>query len=460
MNVFDTITALSTPQGVGGVAVIRISGPEAISVADGVFKSLSGRLPSELKARYASFGEIRNSKNEVIDQVLLTVFKAPSSFTGEDTAEISCHGGKAVTELILKELVLSGARIAEKGEFTKRAFLNGKLDLTQAEAIMDIISSEDELSLKSGENHLRGRLKEKTEEIRERLLDVVSHVLAVIDYPDEDIGEPETENIAAVLKECDEEILKLINSYNTGKIIRDGANIVIAGKPNAGKSSLLNAFLGEDRAIVTDVAGTTRDILEENLNLNGLKVRVTDTAGIRKSEDPVEKIGIERAVACVKNADLVLYVADNSTGLCESDMELIAAVKNKKTVGIINKSDLSGTLTRDELKKQLLCDEVFEISASKHIGIEELSEYIRNIILEGEVNTSDNLYITNKRHYEELLAASGSIKKATDALKQGLFADIITIDLENAVYSLGSITGSTVSEEVVSNIFEKFCVGK
>ncbi len=460
MNVFDTIAALSTPQGVGGVAVIRVSGPEAVIVSDKIFKSQGGKIPSELKVRYASFGEIYDSENQVIDQVLLTVFKAPASFTGEDVVEISCHGGKAVTEMILKQLVLCGARIAGRGEFTKRAFLNGKLDLTQAEAIMDIISAEDEISLKSGENHLQGKLKNKTEEIRAKIIDVVSHVLAVIDYPDEDIDELKEKDIVKTLKECSGEIAALIKTYNTGKIIREGANIVIAGKPNAGKSSLMNAFLKEDRAIVTDIAGTTRDVLEESLNLGGLKVRLTDTAGIRKSDDPVEKIGIERAVSCVKNADLVLYVADNLTGINEYDEELISTIKGKKTIGIINKSDISGKVSVNELKEKLSCDKVFEISALNFQGIDTLLDYIKEIILNGDVNVSDSLYITNKRHYEELISAYGSLKKAEDALKEGLFADLVTIDLENAVYSLGSITGTTVSEEVVSNIFEKFCVGK
>lgn len=460
MNVFDTIAAISTPPGVGGVAVIRVSGPEAVETADGVFKSMGGKKPSQLTPRYVSFGEILNREGDMVDQVLLTVFRAPNSFTGEDVVEISCHGGKAVTELILKELVLNGARIAGRGEFTKRAFLNGKLDLTQAEAIMDIISAEDELSLKSGENHLQGKLRERTEKIRGRILDVISQVLAVIDYPDEEIGDLEEAQISDILSCAEAEITMLLKTYNTGRIIRDGANIVIAGKPNAGKSSLMNAFLKEERAIVTDIAGTTRDVLEESLNLNGLKVRVTDTAGIRKSDDPVEKIGIERAVSCVKSADLVLYVADKSTGLCDSDYELISAIKGKKTIGIINKSDLNGGVSSKELKNLLDCEAVFEVSALSGEGVEELSEFIKNSILSGEVNVSDNLYITNKRHYEELLSALSSVKKASEALEMGLFADIVTIDLENAVSALGNITGETVSEAVVSNIFEKFCVGK
>lgn len=460
MNIFDTIAAVSTPPGVGGVAVIRVSGPEAVAVSDCVFKSVKGKLPSELPERFVSFGDLTGKDGSLIDQVLLTVFKAPRSFTGEDVVEISCHGGKAVTELILKELVLSGARIAGRGEFTKRAFLNGKLDLTQAEAIMDIISAEDEFSLKSGENHLQGRLKEKTEKIREKILDIISQVLAVIDYPDEEIGDMETSEITEILTSAQSEINGLINTYNTGKIIRDGANIVIAGKPNAGKSSLMNAFLKEERAIVTDIAGTTRDVLEENLNLGGLKVRVTDTAGIRESDDPVESIGIRRAVECVKKADLVLYVADKTTGIDEGDIELINAIRDKKTVGIINKSDLEGADIKEKLKELTGCIEVFEISAINGGGVDALSEYIKNAILCGEVDVSENLFITNKRHYEELLAAESSIKRAMESLNCGLFADIVTIDLENAVSALGNITGETVNEAVVSNIFEKFCVGK
>ena len=456
----DTIAAVSTPPGKGGVAVIRISGTEAVEITGKIFRMPSGKKLSEAPERYASFGEITDENENIIDQVLVTCFYEPRSFTGENVCEISCHGGSAVTDMILKELVKNGARLAKGGEFTRRAFINGKLDLAQAEAVMDIISAEDEYGVRSGEMHLKGALAEKTDGIRQALVDIVSNILAVIDYPDEEITDLKTAEIINTLEGKLKETDELIATYNTGKIIREGADIVIAGKPNAGKSSLLNAFLNEERAIVTDIAGTTRDILEEQVSLGGLKARITDTAGIRESGDTVEKIGIERAVSRVKEADLVIFVADNHTGITAEDIEIAQLVKGRPSVGVINKSDLEGSIDEEEIKALTGCERVFEISAEKRSGIPQLTEYIKSKVLSGEINVKDNLYITNRRHYEALLLAKNSIKKAANALKTGMFADMVTIDIENAISALGEISGETVSEEIISNIFSKFCVGK
>lgn len=460
MMLKDTIAALSTPPGKGGVAVIRVSGPDAVTITENVFSSPSGKKLSEFPERYAAFGEITDEEKKTIDQVLVTCFYAPRSFTGENVCEISCHGGTAVADMILRALVKNGARIARGGEFTRRAFINGKLDLAQAEAIMDIISADDEYGVYSGEKHLKGVLAEKTGEVRQKLIDVVSNILAVIDYPDEEITDLKTAEIINTLEECLKKVAELSGTYNTGRILKEGADIVIAGKPNAGKSSLLNAFLNEERAIVTDIAGTTRDILEEQVSLGGLKARITDTAGIRESGDTVEKIGIERAVSRVKEADFVIFVADNSAGITDEDREIAKLLCGRPGVGVINKSDLEGEISPEEIKSLTGFEDVFEISASRLEGVSSLAEYIKNKVLSGEINVKDNLYITNQRHYEALLLAENSIKKSANALKSGMFADIVTIDIENAVAALGEISGETVSEEIISNIFSKFCVGK
>ena len=460
MRTYETIAALSTPPGKGGIAVIRISGPEAITIADSAFRSKSVKSLDEAEARYAIYGDALDADGNKADSVLLTVFRAPFSFTGEDVVEISCHGGSAVVNMILDSLVSRGARIAEGGEFSKRAFINGKLDLSQAEAIMDLIESETEYNVISAGNQLAGRLSSKTEEIRAELIDINSNILAVIDYPDEEIDDLTVGQIIEKLTGISEKLSLLLKTYDTGKILREGADIVIAGKPNVGKSSIMNAFLKEDRAIVTDMAGTTRDILEEYVDLGGIKARLTDTAGIRAGGDKVEIIGVTRAKERVANADIVLFTVDKAAGVSDEDKEILSFIRNKTVVGIINKSDLGGTTEEETLKKLYPFDAVFEISALTGEGIGALCEYIKSKIFNGEVNIRDNLYITNKRHFESLTAALGHVKKAANSLNEGMFADIVTIDIENAVSSLGEVSGKTVSEEIVNNIFSKFCVGK
>lgn len=456
MNHFDTIAAIATPPGTGGIAVIRVSGTEALSIVQTCF---SGKL-SEAESHRIVYGYILEEEGAKIDEVLVSVFRAPHSFTGENTAEISCHGGYAVTHMVLNRILQCGARLAEGGEFTKRAFLNGKMDLSQAEAVIDVIQAESALSVYAGENQLFGCLKHKVDEIREQVLDVISNILAVIDYPDEEIGEMKQEELLRSLRTANEKTEALTKTYQTGKILRQGAKIVIAGKPNVGKSSLLNALLKENRAIVTDIPGTTRDILEETLDLNGLKVQLLDTAGVRESGDTVETIGIERAVEHIRSADLVLFLVDRSRPLSEEDFRLMEEIREKKAFVLLNKTDITAQTDAAELKRHLPDKPVYAVSAKNFEGINEVAEEIRRAILKGEVLKNDALYLTNQRHYEALCGCSAHLKAAISDLEKGVYPDIVTIELENAVQALGEVTGMTVSEEVVGNIFAKFCVGK
>ncbi len=460
MKLLDTICALSTPVGTGGISVIRVSGPAAFDITDKIFKSKGEKTVSDMKSHTVSLGNISDSQGYQIDEVLVTKFISPHSFTGENVIEISCHGGIAVVKLILKELIKNGARQADRGEFTKRAFLNGKVDLSQAEAIIDIINAEDEYNVYSGENQLKGTLSEKINNIRNDIINVISSIIAVIDYPEEDIDELEIKEIIEKLKISRDEINKLVNTYNTGKIIKEGAKIVICGKPNVGKSSLLNSLLKENRAIVTDIAGTTRDVIEETLNIDGLKARIIDTAGIRESDDVVETIGINKAVDSIESADLILFLIDTSRPLTEEDFSLSERIKDKKVIVLFNKSDLVSDCDITKIKIMLPHAEYLTISAKNNYGTDELAQRIKNLILDGNINIKEELYITNERHYEKLLLSNGYLKSVIKDLEGGIFPDIVTIELENAISALGEITGLTVSEEIVHNIFSRFCLGK
>jgi len=460
MKLYDTICALSTPVGTGGISVIRVSGSEAFDVTEKIFKSKSNKKIKDMKGYTVLLGDIVDSQGYTIDEVLVSKFIAPNSFTGENVIEISCHGGIAVVKLIIKELINSGARTAENGEFTKRAFLNGKVDLSQAEAVIDIINANDEYNVYSGENQLKGILSDKINTIRNKLVDVVSSVIAVIDYPEEDIDEIEMSEIIGNLEICIEDIRDLKKTYNTGKIIKEGAKIVICGKPNVGKSSLLNSLLKENRAIVTDIAGTTRDVLEESLNIDGLKARIIDTAGIRESDDVVESIGINKAMDNINSADLILFLIDTSIPLSEEDLSLAGILKDKKVFVILNKTDLKNNCDIEVIKNLITDAEFINISAKEEIGINDLTDKIKEMILDGKINVKEDLYITNERHYEKLINAEEYLDKVITDLKVGIFPDIVTIDLENAISSLGEITGLTVSEEIIHNIFSKFCLGK
>ncbi len=460
MKIFDTICAISTPIGTGGISVIRISGENAFLISQKIFKSKYGKTIDDMKSFSILFGNIYDKDGHEIDEVLLSKFEAPNSFTGENVIELSCHGGMAVTKMILKELIRAGARMAENGEFTKRAFLNGKVDLSQAEAIIDIINANDEYNVYSGENQLKGKLSEKINSIRESLINATASIIAVIDYPEEDIDEITTKDIVNVLESSKDKINELIKTYNTGKIIREGAKIVIAGKPNVGKSSLLNALLKENRAIVTNIAGTTRDTLEEVINIDGLKANIVDTAGIRESDDIVESLGIEKAYEMIDEADLILFIIDSSSQLSDEDIEIANKIKDKNTFVILNKTDLNNKFDITPVKEIINNAKYIETSAKELTGINELTDLIKHSILNGEINIKENLYITNERHFEKLTLTLSYIEKAINDIKSGVFPDIVSIEIENAISELGEITGLTVSEEIISNIFSRFCLGK
>lgn len=460
MKLFDTICSISTPMGTGGIAVIRVSGENSFEICEKIFKSEFNKKISQMSGYTIALGNISDCDGNIIDQVLLSKFIKPNSFTGENVIEISCHGGIAVARMILKELIKSGARLAENGEFSKRAFLNGKIDLSQAEAIIDIINASDEYNVYSGENQLQGKLSQKINSIREKLIEATANIIAVIDYPEEDIDELATHDIINLLNESIEKINDLINTYNTGKIIKEGAKIVIAGKPNVGKSSLLNALLNENRAIVTDIAGTTRDTLEETINIDGLKACITDTAGIHHSDDIVESIGIEKAIEKINEADLILFIIDSSTDISEEDLRIAETIKDKSSFVILNKTDISSEIDTSEIEKIMKKAQFIPISAKELTGINELAQQIKNVILNGEINIKETIYITNERHYEKLVTSLSFIEKAVTDLKCGVFPDIVSIEIENAISSLGEITGLTVSEEIINNIFSRFCLGK
>ncbi len=458
MKHFDTIAAIATPPGTGGIAVIRVSGQDAFTV---VQQCLDAKQQIEnTPSHRILFGHITDEDHNNIDEVLVSVFRAPHSFTGENTIEISCHGGFAVTNMVLRRVIQCGARQAEGGEFTKRAFLNGKMDLSQAEAVIDIIHAQSALGVYAGETHLFGTLRDKVSQLREQVLDVISNILAVIDYPDEDISEMTLTHMLDLLESTKKQIEDLRKTYQTGKILKQGAKIVIAGKPNVGKSSLMNALLKENRAIVTDIPGTTRDVLEETLDLDGLKVQILDTAGVRESADRVETIGIERAVEHIRVADLVLFVLDRSRPLSEDDLRLATEIEDKKAFVLFNKSDMETVMEEAEQNNLLPSKPRYLISAKSFDGINQLTADIRAAILEGEIPQKDALYLTNQRHFDALSACRKHLDEAISDLKSGVYPDIVTISLENAVQALGEVTGMTVSEEVIGNIFQKFCVGK
>ncbi|MBQ4110150.1 MAG: tRNA uridine-5-carboxymethylaminomethyl(34) synthesis GTPase MnmE [Clostridia bacterium] len=460
MKNFDTIAAVSTPQGVGGIAVIRVSGDRAFEITDKVFCTKSGKKLTETETHKIVYGFIKDEDGCNIDEVLVSKMDAPHTFTGENVTEISCHGGVSVVKLVLKELLKAGARLAANGEFTKRAFLNGKIDLAQAEAVIDIINADSELNVYNGENQLYGALTDKLMAIRNSLIDITSDIIAVIDYPEEDITVENISETIEKLKKANDDIQLLMKSYHTGKILKEGAKIVIAGKPNVGKSSLLNALLKENRAIVTEIEGTTRDVLEESLEIDGLKVRIMDTAGVRTSADEVEKIGIDKAIENIESADLVLFVLDKSRELSDEDIELMERIKDKNAFVVLNKSDLEIKLSLTDIRKHLPGKRIFEISSKTFDGINEMTEAIKDKILDGDVNIKENVYISNERHFEMLHHASEHIKQAVIDLENGIYPDIVSIEIENAISSLGEITGQTVSDEIIHNIFAKFCLGK
>ena len=459
-----TIAAISTAMAESGIGIVRMSGEEAFAIADKIYKNKKGKRLSDQKTHTIHYGFIEE-EGKVIDEVLVMLMRGPHTFTGEDTVEIDCHGGVYVVKKILEACIRNGARPAQPGEFTKRAFLNGKMDLSQAEAVIDIIQSQNDYALKSSLKQLRGSVKEKISDLRNKIIYHTAFIESALDDPEHISIDGYGNVLKKETKEIIEEIETLLKTADDGRIIREGINTVILGKPNAGKSSLLNVLLGEERAIVTEIAGTTRDILQETINLQGISLNIIDTAGIRNTNDKVEKIGVDKAKDYAKEADLIIYVVDSSNDLDENDYEIMKFIQGKKSILLLNKSDLERKVTKEEIKK--ICKEynienipVIEISAKEEKGIDRLEEIVKEMFYHGEISFNNEIYITNIRHKTALERAKDSLMKVIESIENDMPEDFYSIDLMDAYETLGSITGEMVGEDVVNEIFSKFCMGK
>ena len=458
MREFDTIAAIATALGEGGIAIIRVSGDKSLEIVDKVFKAINGKDMFSMKPYTMRYGHIMDTNNEVIDEVIVSFMKGPKSFTAEDTVEINCHGGVISTNTVLQEVIKAGARLAEPGEFTKRAFLNGRIDLSQAEAVMDIITAKTELSMKSAMRQSEGRLSTEINRLRQETLNVLALIEYAVDFTeDEEEVDPSINvDVKVGVEKLITEVDSLIKSADEGKLIREGLSVAIVGKPNVGKSSLLNVLLNEKRAIVTDIAGTTRDVIEEYINLDGIPVRVIDTAGIRETEDVVEKIGVERSKAKIDEADLVIFMLDTSRVLDEEDMEIISYIKDKKYIVLLNKVDLERKID-DSVIANL--DNKIEISAKEEIGIEILKDKIKDLFFSGSIDT-ESLMVTNTRHKQALYRAIENLENGLDGINRNEFLDLVSIYVMSALKALGEITGAEVEEDLVTKIFMEFCCGK
>ncbi len=458
MDLYSTVCAISTPYGTGGISIIRISGSEAVEIADKVFRATSGKKLSSVPSHTIHHGHIVSSEGRVIDEVLVSVMLSPKTYTGEDVCEINCHGGLVVTKLILEEVMKAGAKPAAPGEFTKRAFLNGKLDLSRAEAVIDLINSKTNLEQEISVNNLGGALSDKINDVRQRLIALCANIQVLIDYPDEGLEDFSDDEFLEELKSISSQLEKLVDSSRVGLLIRSGIPAAIVGKPNVGKSSLLNLLSGTDKAIVTDIEGTTRDAIEEYVNIGSITLRLADTAGIRQTEDTVEAIGVKRSLEYIESSDLIIFVADAQSGLDERDFEIIRAIGTKKCIALINKSDAGGLISKEDLKKHF--DRVIDFSVKEETGVSELEESIKAMFEMGDISSDGSQIITSARHRDALSKAGDSIKSAIDTVESGIPADTTFIDIEEAISALGEITGLTVSEEIVDRIFHSFCIGK
>lgn len=460
MKEFDTICAIATPIGEGGVAIIRISGENALEIASRIFISKNNYDIKKMQTYTMKYGNVVDlEKKEIVDEVILSYMKAPNSYTGENVVEINCHGGVVSTNSVLNEIIKSGARLAEPGEFTKRAFLNGRIDLSQAEAVMDIITAKTELSMKSAMLQRNGGLSREIDELRKYLLNVLALIEYAVDFTedDEDIID---DNLNFQIKNgIEKTVLKiksLLSNADEGKIIRDGLNVVIIGKPNVGKSSLLNALLKEKRAIVTDVPGTTRDVIEEYVNLDGIPIRITDTAGIRETEDIVEKIGVEKSKEKIEEADLIILMLDASRELDDEDKAIIDKIKNRKYIVLLNKIDLDMKISQEIVSN---LGNKINISAKTGKGIDDLKNMIKNLFFNGEIN-SESLIISNTRHKQALYRSLENSETALSKVKANEYLDLISIYITAAMKALGEITGNELEEDLLNKIFSEFCVGK
>ena len=454
----DTIAAIATAMTNSGIGIVRISGSESFDIIDYIYLGKNKKVISKQKSHTVHYGYIVD-KDETIDEVLVMIMRGPHSFTGEDTIEIHCHGGVFVVKKILETVIKYGARPAEPGEFTKRAFLNGRLDLSQAEAVIDVIQSKNEYALKSSISQLKGSVQRKIKEVREKILYHTAFIETALDDPEHISVDGYGETLKITVDELLDVLRELLNSCDNGRIIKEGIKTVILGKPNAGKSSLLNVLIGEERAIVTDIEGTTRDVLEESIQLNGISLQIMDTAGIRDTDDIVEKIGVDKAKTYANEADLIIYVVDASKNLDENDEKIIELIRDKKAIILLNKSDLDTVITKDMIESYVQ-KPIIAVSAKEETGIKELEDVLKNMFFEGELSFNDEVYITNIRHKTALQDSYNSLVKVNVSIENDMPEDFYSIDLMDAYESLGSITGETIGEDLVNEIFSKFCMGK
>ena len=458
----DTIAAIATAMTNSGIGIIRISGEDAFTVIDRIYQSKNGKKKlSEEKSHTVHYGYIVDDtkENKIIDEVMVLIMRAPNTYTREDTVEIDCHGGVLVMQKILDTVVCHGARPAEPGEFTKRAFLNGRIDLTQAESVMDVISSKNEFALKSSISQLQGSLQKEIKELREKIIYEIAFIESALDDPEHINIDGYGQKLKTVAEECKERIEHLLDTADNGKILKEGIDTVIVGKPNAGKSSLMNVLLKKERAIVTDIAGTTRDVLEEQMNLNGITLNIIDTAGIRDTEDIVEKIGVDKAKDYLVNADLIIYVVDSSTPLDENDEKIMEMIKNRTALVLLNKSDLD-TVTTEEMIASHLDQKIIKVSMKENQGVDELENAIKELFFHGKVELNDEVYITNARHKAALSNAKDSLNMVLDSIAMEMPEDFYSIELMNTYEELGNILGESLGEDLVNEIFSKFCTGK
>lgn len=458
----DTIAAIATAMTNSGIGIIRISGEDAFTVIDRIYQSKNGKKKlSEGKSHTVHYGYIVDDtkENKIIDEVMVLIMRAPNTYTREDTVEIDCHGGVLVMQKILDTVVCHGARPAEPGEFTKRAFLNGRIDLTQAESVMDVISSKNEFALKSSISQLQGSLQKEIKELREKIIYEIAFIESALDDPEHINIDGYGQKLKTVAEECKERIEHLLDTADNGKILKEGIDTVIVGKPNAGKSSLMNVLLKKERAIVTDIAGTTRDVLEEQMNLNGITLNIIDTAGIRDTEDIVEKIGVDKAKDYLVNADLIIYVVDSSTPLDENDEKIMEMIKDRTALVLLNKSDLD-TVTTEEMIASHLDQKIIKVSMKENQGVDELENAIKELFFHGKVELNDEVYITNARHKAALSNAKDSLNMVLDSIAMEMPEDFYSIDLMNTYEELGNILGESLGEDLVNEIFSKFCTGK
>ncbi|EKF1830948.1 tRNA uridine-5-carboxymethylaminomethyl(34) synthesis GTPase MnmE [Staphylococcus aureus] len=456
----DTITSISTPMGEGAIGIVRLSGPQAVEIAEKLYKGK--HLLNDVPSHTINYGHIIDPESkEVVEEVMVSVLRAPKTFTREDIIEINCHGGILTINRVLELTMTYGARMAEPGEFTKRAFLNGRIDLSQAEAVMDFIRSKTDRASKVAMNQIEGRLSDLIKKQRQSILEILAQVEVNIDYPEyDDVEDATTEFLLEQSKEIKQEINRLLDTGAQGKIMREGLSTVIVGKPNVGKSSMLNNLIQDNKAIVTEVAGTTRDVLEEYVNVRGVPLRLVDTAGIRETEDIVEKIGVERSRKALSQADLILFVLNNNEALTQEDYTLYEVVKNEDVIVIVNKMDLEQNIDINEVKDMIGDTPLIQTSMLKQEGIDELEIQIRDLFFGGEVQNQDMTYVSNSRHISLLKQARQTIQDAIDAAESGVPMDMVQIDLTRTWEILGEIIGETASDELIDQLFSQFCLGK